>query len=483
MMKQTHRQNHMIPALVLAAMLAALGFCWPSAAHANAFFIQEMSADGMAQGGAVVAAGAKPSNMFQNAANLSYLDGFWVEFTGTVYIPVGNFENPQGEVTDIAVKPLLVPHFFTSYKINDWCAVGLGAFVDFGLSITWPDDWEGSHLVTTAGMNSVTINPNVSFGPFKGFSIAVGFDAKYGSVDIKRKLTLGTPPLGESGVDNTIHLGGDAWGFGGNIGIMYQPAKWVRMGAQYRSGIMMNMKGGKADFDTISPFASRFPDQRFDAKIMLPHLVSGGVRFWPIETFSIELDAWYTGWHSYDNLVFKFDQGLRLGPAADAVVMEQTERKNFHDAAQIRIGMEWNVHEHVDLRLGFNYDGGVIPDDTLDPMLPDNHRLNPSIGIGTEWYGFYVDLAYMLVYTLPRDVRNVATNPFPGKYAWMVHDVSLTLGYHHDFLGGGEPAVESEPETVDELPASSPEAAPQDPAPGIEEPAAPAQPETPAQAA
>lgn len=425
-LKNTRRSFY---ALIIAAAILV-----PSTVWANAFFIQEMSGDGMAQGAAVVAGGNKPSSLFQNAANLSFLDGLWLEAASTIYIPWGYFENPQGEKTHLGSSPIVTPHFFGSYKINDWLAVGLGGFVDFGLSITWPDDWEGSHLVKSAGMNSFTINPNVSFGPFKGFAIAAGFDAKYGSVSVKRKLTLGMSPIGEENAANTLSLGGSAWGFGANIGVMYQPAKWVRMGAAYRSQIKMAMKGGKADFDVISPFAASFPDQNFDANITLPNLISMGARFWIMDNLSVELDLWVTMWSSYNELRFDFDKGLRDAP--NHVTKTQVEKQDFYDFIQVRLGAEWRFHEHFALRGGFMLDGGVIPDKTLGPMLPDNNRLNTCVGIGTNWGGFNVDLAYMLVYMLPRDVRGVKDNPLPGKYTFMVHDLTLSVAYNFDFGPG-----------------------------------------------
>jgi len=67
-------------------------------------------------------------------------------------------------------------------------------------------------------------------------------------------------------------------------------------------------------------------------------------------------------------------------------------------------------------------------------MLPDNHRINSCIGIGIDYKGFTFDAAYMLVYMLERDVSNVEGNPLPGKYNWIVHDVTLSIGYHYDFF-------------------------------------------------
>lgn len=449
---------------LLSIILLLAGLLLPQTSWANAFFIQEVSGDGMGQANATVAAGDKPSTLFQNAANISFLDGLQLELVMTTYIPNAAYTNPQGEKTMGSKDPLFVPHFFATYKINEWCAVGFGAFVDFGLTIDWPEAWEGAHLVEFAGLNSLTLNPNVSFGPFKGFVIAVGLDAKWGAVEIKRRLTLGMPPLGEEDVTNRVHMAGQAWGFGGNIGLMYQPADWVRIGASYRSMIRMAMEGGDVDFDVASPFSSKFPDQHFDAVIDLPHLLNMGVRFWPIknqgpiDSFSIELDLWVTFWSSYDMLTFNFDEGLELGPDPEARIFEQSEVKDFNDFIQIRLGSELDFLKHYSWRFGVMLDGGVIPDETLDPMLPDNHRVNFSTGFGTEWSGFFADLAYMFVYMIPRDVSNVPGNPLPGKYAWYAHVLSLSLGYHYDFAVKDEPKVEEDPSPIPEVVEEPPEA-------------------------
>ncbi len=426
-------------------ILAALLFLIPASAFANAFFIQEMSGDGMAQGGAVIAAGTKPSNVFQNAANLSFIEGLHFEAVSTIYIPTGYFEDPQGNRTNIVDDPIVTPHFFASFKINDWLAVGMAEFIDFGLEIKWPKGWYGDHIVRQAGLSSVTLNPNISFGPFKGFAVAVGFDAKYGQISIKRGLTSGSDFYGTDPLDNQLHLLGDTWGFGANIGVMYQPAKWVRMGASYRSGIKMKLDNGKADFDVSPSIAWMFPDQNFKSELTLPHLVNAGARFWILDNLSLELDVWGTLWSSYNKLTFKFEEGLKQDRNPENNIYEQTETKHYRDFIQVRLGGEWWFHEHFAMRLGIMLDGDVTDEKYLDPMLPDGHRINSCIGFGTEWYGFYADVAYMLVYLLPRDLTGVESNPLPGKYTMATHDVTISIGYHFDpFFRDQQKAPEEE---------------------------------------
>lgn len=412
---------------VAAAALVAILFAAPGA-RANGFFIQEMSAAGLGQAMALVAEGGRPTSQYQNVANLSFMEGLWLEASATTYFFDGGFRNPQGQYTASTTPAQVVPSFFASYRVNDWLAVGLAEFTAFGLSMEWPENWEGRHLAIKSGLQTFTINPNISIGPFKGFAVGVGFNAMYGSFSIKRALTLGANPLGDA-APNTVELAASAWGFGGNVGLMYQPADWVRIGLAYRSGIKIAAKNGKMDYDVNQVFASRFPDQNFKASISLPHVVMGGVRFWPRKDLSLEVDVQWVQWSSYDELRFDLSKGLELGPTARQ--MSLIEKKDYHDAIQLRIGMEYKFfRDMLALRLGFLWDQNPVPDKSVDPMLPDTERLMPCISFGGIWKGIYLDVGYMPVFGLKRKVTLEDGAPMAGTYTSVTHDLTLTLGYH-----------------------------------------------------
>ena len=446
-MKTIHPHHNPIRFVGSFALLAVM-LLLPGSAFANAFFIQELGGDGMGMGGASVAAGDRPMTQFHNASNLSFIEDMHLQAGLTLYKAVGNYESPEGQKTNMADRTIPVPFFGFSIKPLDWLAIGIMECTNFGLATEWPKNWAGSHLVIKSEMQSFNINPNISFGPFKGFAFAIGFDAVYGQIDIKRRLTLGLNPPGDENADNTLALHGSAWGYGANVGLMYQPHEMVRFGVAYRSAVEMKLDNGKADFEVNSAFASRFPDQHFKSSITLPHLLSMGIRVMPLKTLAIELDAWATFWSSYDKLDFKFDKGLELGPSSR--INRQIEKKEFYEAAQIRLGADWKFYDKYALRLGLIYDGNPIPDKTLDPLVPDNHRINFTIGLGGEWHGFYADAAYMLVYAIPREVKGTATateytgNTFPGRYSWIAHDISLSIGFHYDVMGrNAEKAAET----------------------------------------
>jgi long-chain fatty acid transport protein len=118
-------------------------------------------------------------------------------------------------------------------------------------------------------------------------------------------------------------------------------------------------------------------------------------------------------WNTYDELAFEFED-----PA-----INQTQKTDWHDAWEWRIGGQYSM-DKLALRAGFIWDSTPIPDETLDPLLPDNHRLIPSVGAGYDFGMVRADAAYQFVYLLPREV-NEPENKFPAKYGAIVHTIAL----------------------------------------------------------
>jgi len=69
-----------------------------------------------------------------------------------------------------------------------------------------------------------------------------------------------------------------------------------------------------------------------------------------------------------------------------------------------RVGMQYEMTEALDLRLGYARDNNPIPDDTVGPELPDADWNNYTFGYKAERAVF--DFAYMWVDFDDRDVNN-----------------------------------------------------------------------------
>ncbi len=387
--------------LVFATVMLA-----PTAAHANGFFLYEASPRAMSEGGAVVALGEEPATVLYNPAGMTRLPGFQAQLNVYTYFATNSYTNPDGRRTSADMGIFPIPAEFVTYQPIDKITVGAGGYSIYGLSLVWPDRWDGYHLVKKASLRSYQAQPSVAVGPFAGLSFGAGIDIIYGSVELSRGLGLG------SGTWGTTTIAGSTMGYGANFGFLYEPVEALRIGLSYRTGPTMSLDPGKATFDVPPAFDQQLKGQDVRVSLNLPGIAILGARVNVSKNLQLEGDACLLQWHTYEQLRFEFDD-----PALNA-----TEAKHWKDAWEFRVGGQYTM-DKLALRAGFLYDQTPIPDETLDPTLPDNGRLIPSIGAGYQFSpAFRTDLGYHLVYLLPREV-DASVNKFPGKYNALVNTV------------------------------------------------------------
>lgn len=396
--------------------IAVLGFASvllaPAAAHANGFFLYESSPRAVAEGGAVSALGEEPATVVYNPAGMTRLDGLQAQLNLYTYIAANSFESPSGKKTSADTGVFPTPAGFLTYKPIDKVALGIGSYSMYGLALNWPDKWDGYQLVKKASLRSYQVQPSVAFGPVAGLSFGAGLDLIYGSVELSRGLPLGSNNWG------TTTIGGSAMGIGANFGLLYEPTDYLRVGLTYRTAATMKLDPGEATFEAPPTFDQQLKGQDVSVSLNLPAISSLGVRVTPFENFQVEADAFLLQWSKYKELNFQFED-----PALNSV-----EPKNWHDAWEYRIGAQYSL-DKLALRAGFLWDRTPIPDETLDPTLPDNDRLIPSIGAGYQFTkGFRADLAYHFVYLIPREV-DASVNKFPGRYKATVNTIAVGVTF------------------------------------------------------
>jgi len=386
--------------------------------YANGFYIPETSGSSTARACAVAADPQDASTIWYNPAGMTALPGVVSTNLGfTMVVPDTSFKGARtGISTSAELEYHFLPSLYVSGKVLDNLALGLSINAPFGLGATWPENWEGAEQIQEIFMFSMVINPNIAWEIIPGLSIAAGLDIVYGNVTIKRQLRF----VDQNGY---FKFGGTTWGFGGNAGILYTPIKQLSLAFAYRSRVKLSLDGAKAHFDNV-PMAFRpsLPDGKVDTGLTLPDLLTFGVAYRPIDNLTIELDINYNLWSTYENLTFEFASGV-----PDKIV----QPKDWSNALQVRFSVQYNIlDDMLKFRIGYVYDQNPVPDETLDPMLPDNDRHDVSAGIGFEYMGFMADLGYMFVYMIERTVDE-DVNELPGTYNAMFHLMSFSVGYHY----------------------------------------------------
>ena len=403
----------------LAVGLAAVGLAaasldwWAGDARASGFLIYDLSGEALARGSAVSASVNEPAAVWFNPAALSYSDGVHAS-AGGVFVSAKSSFSPaadgQPEVTSNRGN-FVLPTLFASGRINDRLAVGMGVYTAFGIGVEWPNGWLGREAAISASLQTVAFNPTLAVKLHPRLSAAVGFDAIRGVVDF----TNGLPAI----VGGDVRLAGGTWGYGGNLGLLYQVApELLHLAFAYRSRVKLRFDG-RADFRPANPdFAAALADQPGTATITLPDIITLGVMARPRADLTLTVDANIVLWSTYDRIDIDFQ-------TAPSRAIVPHGRNTF----TLRGGVDWSARlTGLHLRAGMIYDRAAIPGGNLGPGLPDADRLDGTVGAGYSRGHFKGDIGYMLVYCLPANATGGIEGP-AGTYHTLAHLVALTLAY------------------------------------------------------
>jgi long-chain fatty acid transport protein len=397
---------------IFSLAAAVLASFIPSAASATGFALYEQSTIAMGMAGSVVAGHEDASTLFYNPAGMSFRSGIDFQLTVTTYVGISDFTDTAGKKDLADVYPQPVPALFLNWKPLPWLAVGVGEFTVYGLGVKYRDDWSMNYDLITNDLQSFNVQPTVAFGPFKGFSVGLGFDIMYGSVYMKRALNFADGKLWFT------ELGGDGVGFGGTIGFQYEPVNWVRLGLVYRSRATIGTDSGRVHFSVPDQFKPMMKDQGISTDLTMPDFIAFGIRFRPVKGLEIEADVDWTNWDVWRRTVVRFED-KNMPP----IILQNNWVNTF--AAHLGAKYEWKMLKFM---AGLMWDGNPVPDKYISPSLPDNQRVIWSAGFSGSFWKMHADISYMMVNIFPRHVVDSINAMKDGTFTTTVHNISLGLG-------------------------------------------------------
>ena len=385
----------------------------PASVYGSGFALFEAGARGSALMGTMVARADDPSAIFYNPAGLVQLPGFQVMGGCSFIVPrveiVTHFGGVDtGTLMDSHVSA--VPHLFASYRVAERVWLGLGLNSPFGLGIKYNDTWPGGANVIKGDIQTLNLNPTVAVKITDHLAAGAGLDIMYFNFAMQRILPL--PFVGPQ----TLHLEGDTWGLGFNLGLHLKPSDFLSLGISYRSQVRQQVSG-PAQFQPYNAL-----NAPASGSIILPDMIFAGIMVRPLDKLSVEVGAIWTHWSLFRNFDIKFDN----------VLGTLSERKNWHDTWRGQLGVEYRALPWLDLRAGYSLENEPMPDRYVDYLVPSSDRRhNFSCGTGFRWRAMTMDLAYTLVYMPDHTVNtSLATGVLPSTFQGRLsHVLVCSLGY------------------------------------------------------
>lgn len=356
-----------MPHLTLSRLATALALAGVSSlCHAAGFALIEQNASGLGNayaGQAAVAADA--STVFFNPAGMSLLPDSQLvvagnlikpsaKFSGTVTAPFPVGGGDGGDAGDWA----LVPNFYYTYRLSPALTLGVGLNSPFGLKTEYDSDWMGRYQAIKSELKTVNLNPSIAYKVSDTFSVGAGFSVQWIQAELTNNIPI-IPP----GIFPQIQIKGDDYGWGYNLGALWQPAAATRVGLTYRSEIDFTVD---ANSKTSNPSVGAL-NGPVTADITMPASASLSLVQKLDSKWDLLADVTWTGWSSFDKLAIKG-------------TVNKTTQENWQDTWRYSLGVTWHQDAAWSWRAGVAYDETPVEDAFRTARIPDSNRTWLALG-------------------------------------------------------------------------------------------------------
>lgn len=419
---------------------AALLASWAAVAGAQGFGLNEIGTCTVGRGQAGTGAPCRDaSTIYWNPAAATRLEGWSLSGGAAAIHLTGAFRSDTGRSDEADVPTRVPPSLFVNHMRGRW-ALGVGAYVPYGLTSQWHDDFPGRFLVRRAQLTTFYVQPNVAFAITPSWSIGGGPVIARSKVELAQSVDLSSQALpGTQGVTFAalgvpvptefarVTLEGSDWALGFHAGLHGTIGSRVELGARFlsrlhfdyaataafsavptglRLPVALPLPGGALPAGTpvdallASQFAPGGALAAQDVRSELPHpaQLQAGVGYTGVPRLTVVVDGTWVEWSTFRDLPLAFEGGAGT----------RTFIEDFRDSWSVRAGVDYALRPRWVVRGGLAFVRTPVPDETVTPLLPDSNRRNFTLGLSAPLgRTIGLDVGYLHVDTPERRGRIV----------------------------------------------------------------------------
>jgi long-chain fatty acid transport protein len=320
-----------------------------------------------------------------------------------------------------------VPYLYASMPFMEQFGASISINSPYGLTTEWDNDWVGKYYAQYTRVSSIYITPSFSWRPVKWLSLGAGAQLVYADAEMRKYI-----PVTKLGTEVYTKIKGDDWGQGYILSAMLKPTdKWT-FGITFRSQVDLDLDGdARYEYPQMpEPYntmlRSVFLKSDLVLPLSLPETLSIAMSTTALDNWRFSAEFLWTGWSSYSNLNFKYDNMPGQGATEGSVKYE----KDWNDVWSIHLGAEYALTDSVTLRGSYVWDDSPIEDDYRDPSLPTNDRHIFSLGAGWKWGHMEFDGAYSCLFVEDSKPGKKATPTLHGTYEGTAHIVNFSFTWN-----------------------------------------------------
>ena len=273
--------------------------------------------------------------------------------------------NRRGGDADYDSNILLVPGLYYAHPINERWSAGFSVTAPAGFGNEYGKSWSGRYLAEKSELAFLALTGTLGYQLTDRWSIGGGPIVMYTSSKSRVQVNKIGPDDGRAKIKE------DGFGFGWQLGLMYDISDTARVGAVYRSAIEPNLSG-KPEFTDIGPVleaalrAQGLYDKNVNVDLKVPQSVQMGYFQEFKDDWSFTLDAIWL-----DTSEFKIEH---LSVGSDHVSLPGV----FKDAWAFSGGLRYQYRPDLAYSVGATYMSSPASDSKRVLPLP----LDRTIAVG-----------------------------------------------------------------------------------------------------
>ncbi len=408
---------------------------------ANGLSLNSVGSKALGMGGAFVALADDPTAIHWNPAGMAGQKNSALLFMTDV-VPMPTYEMEMyGVDAEGITNHYISPNLMAVYNYDKF-AFGLGVYVPAGLG----SEWDGADLTAFGGpaaygpytnlfageeydwMSEIAVfnvSPAVAYSYENFLKFGVALNAYYGMFQMKRGEDMLNNFTGAQGADGMLdtqtEMDIDGWGVGATLSMLLDYG-WYNFGMTYKTPVTVDM-GGTMDVDRAGEYG-------MNLEVTWPAWAGIGLAFKPFNgKMVVTSDLQITNWKELETLYAEI-LGMMVAPGVFMDV-EQEMHLSWHDAVQIRFGVQYSINDQISVRTGYYFDPAPAPDKTLNILFPSSTNHAYTLGGTYKVNKFSVDMGMEYLFGNERNVMIQTSENMPGTHQMDVF--AYSLGVKYDF--------------------------------------------------
>lgn len=410
--------------------MGILLYAYQLTGHAAGFALSEQSGSGMGNAYAGAAAVAEDaSTIYFNPAGMTYIEGR--QLVGALHTirTTGDFNNQGsqpgagrslgGEGGDFGSWAFL-PNIYYKQNLTEQLKFGIGVGTPFGLKTEYDRSWLGRFQAVKSELKTININPSLAWKVNDQWSLGFGISAMWAEAELTSAVNAGTAPL--------VKNKGNDWGFGYNLGAIYQVTPATRIGVAYRSKVEQHLKGDvRSTFVQANGIPGSTLNTDITADLTLPETFSFSTFSHLDDRWDLLTDITWTRWSQFKELVILRDNGT------NSVVGSTVE--HWNNTLRYSAGLNYRYNDTLKLRTGLAYDDEAIDNEHRTPRIPGNDRIWLSLGASWQYTPeTKLDIGYTHLFIkdarIQDDQRSAGRGLVAGKYEGSADILSVQMSHN-----------------------------------------------------